>query len=268
LWLDVNKKLHLNSAFTLVELAIVIVIIGFIAGGIMVGNDMIHAAEIRSVIKDIDNYKSAIYTFREKYNCLASDCSNATAYFGAENANPATCQATASTGTLTCDGNGNGQVDYVSYENYRFWQHLAIAGLIKGKYTGVNGGNSSYHILGVNAPASAISGAGFSFAYLNYPSGDSATYGMNYGNFFWFGMQRTLYFPYGDVFTPSEALAVEQKIDDGKPGTGMVIMRQNTYGWNNPNSCTTSTGKTDYTGNYRTNVVLKSCAFMIKSGIY
>ncbi len=47
-----NGVTRLNSAFTLVELAIVLVIIGLLAGGVLVGKDLIRAAEIRSVIKD------------------------------------------------------------------------------------------------------------------------------------------------------------------------------------------------------------------------
>lgn len=261
-----NHKIKSNG-FTLIELSIVLVIIGLIVGGVLVGQDLIRAAQIRSVVKDIEQYKTAVYTFRTKYDCLAGDCPNATTYFGAENATPATCQTTASTGTLTCDGNGDGQVADTTYEMFRFWQQLAIAGLIKGKYTGVSGASgSAHHILGTNAPSSAINGAVFGFSYFNYPNGDSNTYAMNYENTFWFGAV-TVSRPQNPVFSPAEAQVIDKKIDDGKPATGFVISLSNYNPWLNSKACSTSTNQTDYSGIYNVSVKDITCSLMIKSGI-
>ncbi len=268
---------HTNSGFSLIELAIVLVILGLLAGGVLVGRDLIRAAEIRSITSDIDNYKSAVYVFQLKYNCLAGDCPNATNYFGAEDPNPTICETTASNGTLTCNGNGNRRVEDCSYEMFRFWQHLAIAGLIEGKYTGVGDvvagcGGSLVHILGVNAPKAAISGSGFAFSYLDWVGGgDGATYAINYGNLFWLG-KETGHRPQANLFTPREAFAVDQKIDDGKPASGFVIMRSDLGGavdssWGTANSCTTSTSATDFNGVYNISVTSTPCAFMIKSGL-
>ena len=56
--------MNTRSAFTLVELAIVLVIIGLIVGGVLVGQDLIKAAQIRSVVTDIERYNAAATTFR------------------------------------------------------------------------------------------------------------------------------------------------------------------------------------------------------------
>jgi prepilin-type N-terminal cleavage/methylation domain-containing protein len=263
---------HTNSAFSLIELAIVLVILGLLAGGVLVGRDLIRAAEIRSITSDIDNYKSAVYVFQLKYNCLAGDCPNATNYFGAEDPTPSTCQTTASNGTLTCNGNGNRRVGDCNYEMFRFWQHLAIAGLIEGKYTGVGTlfAGCFIHTLGVNAPKAAISGSGFAFSYLDLTGGgDGATYAINYGNLFWLGKLQT-HRPQGNFFTPGEAFAFDQKIDDGRPAGGFVIMRSDGIGgsaWGEANACTTSTSANDFNGIYNISVTSTPCAFMIKSGL-
>lgn len=265
-----------KSGFTLIELSLVIVMIGLIVSGIIIGSYLIKAAEIRSVIKDLETYKTAINSFKLKYNCLPGDCNNATTYFGAESPVNATCIITASTGLRTCNGNGNGQIQDGTYEMFRFWQHLAIAGMISGQYTGIAGSTLSiHHILGTNAPAAAIAGSGFGFSYLSYPLGDGAAYGMNYGHIFWFGIVTphlgSIHRPQAAVFTPAEAYAFDQKIDDGRPAKGMVIMK-GSFGdeitWGTPDACSTSISATDYEGEYNTSSKAVSCAFMIKSGIY
>ena len=60
-------------AFTLVELAIVLVIIGLIIGGVLVGRDLIAQAAIRGQIGQIDQYNAAARTFQIKYGGLPGD---------------------------------------------------------------------------------------------------------------------------------------------------------------------------------------------------
>ncbi len=61
------------SAFTLIELAIVLVIIGLIVGGVLVGQNLINAAAIRAQITQIEKYNTAANTFRGKYGYLPGD---------------------------------------------------------------------------------------------------------------------------------------------------------------------------------------------------
>jgi prepilin-type N-terminal cleavage/methylation domain-containing protein len=65
--------MHTRSGFTLIELSIVLVIIGLIAGGVLVGRDLIEAARIRQQITEIEQFKTAVNTFRIKYNGLPGD---------------------------------------------------------------------------------------------------------------------------------------------------------------------------------------------------
>ena len=155
-----------KHGFSLVELSIVLVILGLLTGGILAGQSLIRAAELRTVTNDFTRYVTATHTFRDKYFSIPGDMTNATKFWGAADPTPATCRAltTPSTGTATCDGNGNGTIltpgDATTFfEMHRFWQHLAHAGLIEGTYTGVTAvaAQPGKVIPGTNAPLSRLS---------------------------------------------------------------------------------------------------------------
>lgn len=91
---------------------------------------------------------------------------------------------------------------------------------------------------------------------------------MNYSNTFWLGKETTNRTS-GPLFTPAEAYAFDTKIDDGKPGSGLVIARSR-YAWTTTNACSTSISDTDYTGNYNSGAAINElvCSFHIKTGGY
>ena len=62
-----NKGVKKRSGFTLIELAIVLVVIGLITGGILVGQDLIQAGQLRSVISQVEKYETAANSFKLKY---------------------------------------------------------------------------------------------------------------------------------------------------------------------------------------------------------
>lgn len=222
---------HKQSGFTLVELAIVLVIVGLVTGLILITKDLIYASKVRSVTTDVQAYASATVTFRDKYFALPGDITNATGYWGDHSECP---DATITDGDPgVCNGNGNGQISYSggggasSYnEGFMFWSHLALSGLIKGEYTGLAGpGFSSGHgVIGTNIPSSKIKQGGWSVTYAKLNPGSAGTnFALDYGNHFVFGAESSCCQAELKVITPEDAWNIDLKMDDGLPAYGSVI---------------------------------------------
>ena len=225
----------MKRGFSLVELSIVLVILGLLVGGVLSGQALIRAAELRSVVNDYSRFYAATNTFRDKYFAAPGDMTNASSFWGLATF----CTPAGTSATGTCDGNGNGALDYGTGPNapsefFTFWQQLALAGLIEGSYTGIAGPGGVYQsVPGTNSPKARISGAGWGLHYLPNAAGDSATYAVDYGNDLIFGLPTSTNPPYGLALKPEEAWNIDTKLDDGRPGYGRVIARN----WNN--SCAT-----------------------------
>jgi prepilin-type N-terminal cleavage/methylation domain-containing protein len=224
-----------KNGFSLVELSIVLVILGLLTGGVMTGQSLIRAAELRSVVKEYEEFQTALNMFEDKYFALPGDMTNATQFWGS--AWGGTCShGWAATGDLTetCNGNGDGKMTtsggnmglYV--EMFMFWQHLANAGLIKGKYVGSAIWHRDHAQIGVNAPPSGFSNAGWALRddlfddHVGNPH--SGMYGLNSKTPFIFGGQASLHEPSTPVLTNDEAWNIDKKIDDGNGSMGKVVM--------------------------------------------
>jgi len=117
-----SKKAR-QSGFTLVEIAIVLVIIGLILGGVLKGQSLIDNAKYKNFVKHIDSVRAAVLTFQDQYRGLPGDLLNVSAL-------PA--------GTV--QGNGSGKIDgghcnATGEEACRVWSHLRYAGMIAGDPT-------------------------------------------------------------------------------------------------------------------------------------
>ena len=228
----------LRQGFSLVELSIVLVILGLLTGGILTGQSLIRAAELRSISTELQRYQTATQTFRDKYLALPGDMTNAESFWGTQHATDVTCKSTASTTTATCNGDGNGIMEGParSNERYRYWQHLSNAGLIEGTYSGVSGSANSYHtLIGQNAPAGKLSNGGWTLFHQTVP----ATHVLNWdraAHVFLYGGQRdgTSGAP---ILKSEEVWNIDQKIDDGKAGSGLV---RNYDNWTTTPDCTVS----------------------------
>ena len=224
----------MQKGFSLVELSIVLVILGLLTGGILAGQNLIHAAELRSVTSTLNRYESAIYTFRDKYFALPGDMRNATDFWGAATACPGT-NSQPSTGTETCNGNGNGLIDQAEGTGlgdgwWRAWQHLANAGLVEGQFTGVRGTTDlSYHgEAGVNMPRLRL-GQSNGIYLKNLGSvavANTTLFPGDYGNVF------DIYYGASNGVDSSNLLAedvwhIDTKMDDGLPGTGAIRAGEN-----------------------------------------
>lgn len=222
----------MQRGFSLVELGIVLVILGLLVGGILAGQSLVRAAELRSVVSDIQRFGTAVQTFRIQYRQLPGDMHNATDLWGiagGTTGRDTACYNVASTGgTATCNGNDNGRLqlsdnvgDESAPEWFRAWQHLANAGLVEGKYTGKANGAPRVATPGKNVPQSKIRDAGFTLMSYDGTSSDTDWWEGQHDGLF-FGTESGVVETCGPALKPEEAWNIDTKLDDGRPASGLV----------------------------------------------
>ncbi len=124
------KALKQQSGFTLVEMAIVLVIIGILLGGVLKGQEMIESAKIKNVADQAKSLMAAIYTYQDKYGALPGDDPAATTNLNGGKAGCVTANL--------ANGDGDGQTEGTSADSRRAAEHLACANLIVGSYDGTS----------------------------------------------------------------------------------------------------------------------------------
>ncbi len=140
------RTTYRQTGFTLVEIAIVLVIIGLLLGGILKGQEMITQARIKNVINDFNGITAAYASYQDRYRAIPGDDAGAAARWtlGANGA-PST------PGNGTVDGVYNlPTTNAVEPESRLFWWHLRQAGFIPGATTPSN--------VASNQPTNAVSG--------------------------------------------------------------------------------------------------------------
>ena len=113
-----------QAGFTLIEIAIVMVIIGLLLGGVLKGQELINSARMRNVIAQQDGVKAAYFGFLDRFRMPPGDYHQATTHIAG----------------ATTNGNGNGQIQSVLGggavdEHIAVWEHLSRAGFSNGAYT-------------------------------------------------------------------------------------------------------------------------------------
>jgi len=116
-----------QSGFTLVEIAIVLVIIGLLLGGILKGQELINSAKVKNIANDFRVIPTYIYAYQDKYKSLPGDDANVVVHV-----NLATLATTpaGSQGNGVIDGNWNSATN--TDESRLFWQHVRLANLAAG----------------------------------------------------------------------------------------------------------------------------------------
>ena len=117
-----------QSGFTLIEIAIVLVIIGLLLGGVLKGQELITSARVRNLISQQDGIKAAYFGFLDRFRALPGDYSAASTNISC---------------TPACsNGDNNGQIAGTAdtpaapiNEYIAVWEHLSKSGFINGSYT-------------------------------------------------------------------------------------------------------------------------------------
>lgn len=191
-----------KRGFSLVEMSIVLVVIGLIVVGVVTGSSMIYSAKLRNVISEYVRLKEGVTAFEEQYKYYPGDFNGASKYW--ENAK---------------DGNGNWVIEGDIAERLYAWNHLALANVIEGAFTGEVVEDAPIYRENVNLPgsifvhnhymigSSTVNDAIFGRlgAYIQYTSNDSPTS------------------PWGGALSPKDAKYIDTKMDDGMAFSGMVF---------------------------------------------
>ncbi len=118
-----------QSGFTLIEIAIVLVIIGLLLGGVLKGQELINSARVKNLATDFKNIPVFVYGYQDKFKSLPGDDAAVTTHI------------TGSTLATTGGTPGNGVIEgawnstTATEESYLFWQHVRLAGLAPGSTT-------------------------------------------------------------------------------------------------------------------------------------
>lgn len=128
------------AGFTFVEVAIVLVILGLLLGGVLKGQELVNGARVRQLIAQQEGVKAAFYGFQDRFRALPGDFSEAGALLRC------------ATGVPCLGGNGDGVIDSSAvprmltsgvlsevHEELLVWSHLTSAGFLNGNYAMLGG---------------------------------------------------------------------------------------------------------------------------------
>ncbi|MFA7269713.1 MAG: prepilin-type N-terminal cleavage/methylation domain-containing protein [Sterolibacterium sp.] len=128
--MQISRK---QSGFTLIEIAIVLVIIGLLLGGVLKGQELINSAKVKNFAQDFKTVPLYIYGYQDKYKALPGDDANAAVHLASAVQSSGVTLLTPTAATL---GNGtlNGVYNSTSNtdETVAFWQQVRLAGLAAG----------------------------------------------------------------------------------------------------------------------------------------
>jgi prepilin-type N-terminal cleavage/methylation domain-containing protein len=231
-----------RAGFTLLELSVVLVIIALIIGGILVGRDLVEAAYVRATVAQIEKYKTAVNTFRTKYNTFPGDLSATTASQLGMAIRAGTAGRGDNDGALEgCSAAAVGTATIAGCETILFWNDLSVANMVDGNFvgtdgTGINMASSEDDQLDLISDAMAMPVVTLNKDTVqpraeiqkgNYVIAYSDS-GVNYFEITGLKSSALGIYTLYNALTPLEALNMDNKMDDGDPMDGHIEATEGT----------------------------------------
>lgn len=188
----------MKRAFTLVELAISLVVISILISTILYSTSFRRAAESRATMKQFMDYQMAYRNFSDRYESRPGDFNRAYEFW------PEECSSSS-----FCDGDDNGLID--SYkEAHLSWLHLASSRFLYGNFSGEGYGDEQTQKAGYNAPEGDLQGTQFSIKYFDLDAFPALHYLL-------LGGESEADLGIAAIITPHNAYQIDSKMDDGTP---------------------------------------------------
>ncbi len=188
--------------FTIVEIAIVMVIVALVISAILAARFVIEAAKVHTIVKEHGLFQNTVTAFKEKYGELPGDMGNATSYWAS-----------------AANGNRDQKIRWADgsapkKEGPQAWYQLEQSGMLSGG--GFSGSSTSdVAATGTNIPDSAVA-TGSAGWFLD----EDATYTI--GTALGLGRADGTGLNDSPILKAEDALRVDRKLDDGKPSSGTV----------------------------------------------
>lgn len=201
----IMKTMNKQSGFTLVEIAIVLVVIGLLLGGILKGQQLINSARVRNMADQNSGVQAAYFGFIDRFRQIPGDMLPADACTAIGSLVDPNCG-----GTPTIGGDRNGRVDQWE-EAGAVWAHLSAAGFLNGTFAGNTTDAATYNsgVLSGDVPGNAFQQP-IMLAYTNdYEAGTGAP-------------TVRLSFAFGSGVQPALYRELDVKLDDGQAATGVM----------------------------------------------
>jgi prepilin-type N-terminal cleavage/methylation domain-containing protein len=190
---------HPSRGFTLLEVVIVLLIVGFLLAGVLKGQEMVTSAKVKRMAGQIDEIRAAYLGFEDRYKALPGDYAEAAS-------------------TLDCGGpclHGNGdsriRADETPvngsevHEDLLVWTHLAASGFLKGDYRMAAGASQPTD---TNSPKNPYQ------MYMQIVF--DGRYGMSEGGTVRHNLKT------GSQIPVAVLIELDRKVDDGKPYKGSL----------------------------------------------
>lgn len=216
-----------QSGFTLVEMAVVLMVIGLLVGGVIRGQEMAENAEVMATIRQEQSYMAATNAFQDAYGSLPGDMPDATnripncnaAYFcdnGNGNARIGNIVASgpSTPGTFDIMVNQAGNINRPQVETSYFWKHLAMGKFISG--IDING-DPATPIAGRTHPIAKVPGV-FIVFYSNFVGDVGVGHNIRLQR----DVRATASVAGQLPLRPAQARNIDLKLDDGMPDLGGV----------------------------------------------